>query len=56
VDLIMVGATQHHQVLDIGSTAVLPLDHVVDLRPTRWSITSGMGAAAVAGGDRAPGP
>jgi hypothetical protein len=52
----MMGATQHDHVLDRGLTTVLPLDHVVDLAPTRWSITSWMGAAAVAGGDGAPDP
>ncbi len=56
VDLIMMGATQHHQVVDVGGAAVLPLDHVVHLAPTRWSITPRMRAATVAGGDRAPDP
>jgi hypothetical protein len=56
MNLIMVSTTQHHQIVDIGPTTVLPLDHMVHLAPTRWSIAAGVGAAAVAGRDRAPGP
>ena len=52
VDLIMMSTAQHDQVVDVGGAAVLPLDHVVHLAPARWSITPGVGAAAVAGGDR----
>jgi hypothetical protein len=55
VDVIMVGATEHDQVVDVGSAAVLPLDHMVDFAPARWSIAAGVGAAAVSGGDGAAG-
>src|SRR5882757_2960796 len=47
----MVFPTEHHQIVDIGSAAVQPMNNVMHLAPHRASIAARVGATAVAGGD-----
>jgi len=51
VDGAVVFAAEHHEIVDIGSAAVQPMPDVVYLAPDWGSVASGVGAAAVAGGD-----
>src|SRR5882724_9392153 len=43
--------TEHHEIIDIGSAAVQPMNNVMHLAPYRASIAPGMGATTVAGGN-----
>src|SRR5882757_6711731 len=51
VDDVVVGMAQHHQVVDVGSSAVNPVNDVVHLAPVGGFVAAGVGAASVAGGD-----
>src|SRR5882757_4356636 len=46
------GTAQHHQVVDVGSSAVNPVNDVVHLAPVGGFVAARVGAAPVAGGDR----
>jgi signal transduction histidine kinase len=48
----VMGAAQHHQVVEPGVSTSRPFLDVVDFRPARWPITSRVGASMVASGDR----
>src|SRR5882757_11542057 len=52
VDDVVMGTAQHHQIFDIGSSAVNPVNDVVHLAPVGCFVAPGVGAAPVAGGDR----
>ena len=54
MDLPVMDTAQHHQVVQVGGSAVGPLDDMVDFAPGRWSVTARVGASAVAGLHRPP--
>src|SRR5882757_340973 len=47
----MVSPAQHHQVFDIRFAAIDPFADVMHLAPGGFTVTPGMRAASVAGGD-----